>query len=98
MRISDWSSDVCSSDLGAQLDALAAERFERVSQQQPLGVGIEPGALDAARVDGAPDLQPPMVLGHPQKPRRPRDAPGRRSEEGRVGKGGVRTCRYRWSP
>src|SRR3546814_6117876 len=63
MRISDWSSDVCSSDLG--------------------GAAIERQLLDAAmraRVDRA--------------------AGGfvHRSEERRVGKECVSTCRSRWSP
>src|SRR3546814_7239786 len=41
MRISDWSSDVCSSDLGlqhlGQPHLLAAFQVRRVAQQQPVG-------------------------------------------------------------
>src|SRR3546814_10907868 len=59
MRISDWSSDVCSSDLAGRAAAAAGS-----------------GADDA----GADD-----------------EGPGR-SEERRVGKECVSTCRSRWSP
>src|SRR3546814_4157101 len=61
MRISDWSSDVCSSDLFSSLRATVASRsaMSRVTR--------------AARAVG-------------------------RSEERRVGKECVSTCRSRWSP
>src|SRR3546814_943439 len=63
MRISDWSSDVCSSDL-------------------PLAWPI----LASALMGMVPALQMPLsVLGY-------------RSEERRVGKECVSTCRSRWSP
>src|SRR3546814_2139262 len=42
MRISDWSSDVCSSDLGVLdrgLDAVAAQHLERAEQALALRVG-----------------------------------------------------------
>src|SRR3546814_2133068 len=61
MRISDWSSDVCSSDL------LAA----RADRLDPLG-------LDGDALAGAGGVG--------------------RSEERRVGKECVSTCRSRWSP
>src|SRR3546814_2062425 len=70
MRISDWSSDVCSSDLrfGApEVEALAAPAL------QGQLFGVEP--LD-------PLTLVTVVL---------------RSEERRVGKECVSTCRYRWS-
>src|SRR3546814_1733745 len=69
MRISDWSSDVCSSDLGAAT---------------PLGAAA--AALYALRDN----------MGHG-----PEDFSGiiqMRSEERRVGKECVSTCRSRWSP
>src|SRR3546814_18092225 len=73
MRISDWSSDVCSSDLVEQGKAFAEQQFARL-------VGIERwrGAQRRGRKDAA--------------------AHHRRSEERRVGKECVSTCRYRWSP
>src|SRR3546814_2606224 len=65
MRISDWSSDVCSSDLP------------------------HPGGLRRGRGGGARTALP----GECAAPIRPR-----RSEERRVGKECVSTCRSRWSP
>src|SRR3546814_3680342 len=87
MRISDWSSDVCSSDLphhdsdlarvGPDLAAQCrlSPRASLVSKRPVL-----PIARAASRVDGAPGLQTA------------------RSEERRVGKECVSTCRSRWSP
>src|SRR3546814_13453528 len=79
MRISDWSSDVCSSDLprrsglGARL--LALRRIFRVPGRRDAGVsGQDGGALPHA------------------------DQVAHRSEERRVGKECVSTCRSRWSP
>src|SRR3546814_12810123 len=95
MRISDWSSDVCSSDLVDQLldehglaDAGAAEQADLAA----LGVGSEEiDDLDAGDEDGA--------LGRlVDEQGRVRVDGGRRSEERRVGKECVRTCRSRWSP
>src|SRR3546814_3370098 len=74
MRISDWSSDVCSSDLRKReslprRDRVAVLRLDRVD-------GVEP-PLDAVALRLAEEL---------------------RSEERRVGKERVSTCRSRWSP
>src|SRR3546814_15477609 len=52
MRISDWSSDVCSSDLyldadraldagGEHVDAIADRRYEEVGQARPLHGGVQ---------------------------------------------------------
>src|SRR3546814_7398092 len=52
MRISDWSSDVCSSDLfGADVDFLVPNRFET-------GYGLSPAVVDlaCAHHGGKPDL------------------------------------------
>src|SRR3546814_8142558 len=69
MRISDWSSDVCSSDL---------KRGEDDSWHRGLhGSDSATASLDARRLRG-------------------RQA--ERSEERRVGKECVSTCRSRWSP
>src|SRR3546814_2192016 len=69
MRISDWSSDVCSSDLlfGARLVPLP-------------GLAVR---TDGRAISGF--LVPDLRL-------------SRRSEERRVGKECVSTCRSRWSP
>src|SRR3546814_12409694 len=80
MRISDWSSDVCSSDL------LGAEMF-----QHQLGV-VAAGFL----LDDSGDAR----RGKSRQQHRRLDLGGRnrRSEERRVGKECVSTCRSRWSP
>src|SRR3546814_5124846 len=89
MRISDWSSDVCSSDLlPAEGDAAAGERLgdqpeigERRADQEVAGrLGILGKRLDVAG-QGAGGLGQSV-----------------RSEERRVGKECVSTCRSRWSP
>src|SRR3546814_8349571 len=81
MRISDWSSDVCSSDLlfETAADAFAAEL-----------VGI---ILTGANDDGAAGLQAVAEAGGVAIVQQPS-----RSEERRVGKECVSTCRSRWSP
>src|SRR3546814_7021605 len=69
MRISDWSSDVCSSDLLPIGERRGGGRDER----------------ERAKGDGAPE-----EIGFHACPER--------SEERRVGKECVSTCRSRWSP
>src|SRR3546814_3222535 len=79
MRISDWSSDVCSSDL-LTLHALRA--------------------LEAADVILHDALVSPEILAL-ARPAARLEAVGKRagrSEERRVGKECVSTCRSRWSP
>src|SRR3546814_7118616 len=85
MRISDWSSDVCSSDLGAvnnQLTRGMAQAQDGVAIVDTRVVEIDIGRTIGARASGDDD-----VLGHQF-----------RSEERRVGKECVSTCRSRWSP
>src|SRR3546814_4778394 len=81
MRISDWSSDVCSSDLD-RLDA--CDQFAFLERLGQVVVGTEAKPLDLV-VEFA-------EAGQDQDRRL--DA---RSEERRVGKEGVSTCRSRWS-
>src|SRR3546814_7145350 len=74
MRISDWSSDVCSSDLAqafADHGQVVVGRFDRREAARPL-------QRMPARGEAALRQQ--------------------RSEERRVGKECVSTCRSRWSP
>src|SRR3546814_1320647 len=86
MRISDWSSDVCSSDLPPR----AHPRIYRPRQGQ-------------GRPVPADGLWPPRL--QKLRPARDRDAENgargvrraERSEERRVGKECVSTCRSRWS-
>src|SRR3546814_15599568 len=96
MRISDWSSDVCSSDLlarnefarmlresGADLSLIAS--FDRLSDSIA-GMRQSVSQMRMQRID---KLFAPL-------PRIVRDVA--RSEERRVGKESVSTCRSRWSP
>src|SRR3546814_1219552 len=80
MRISDWSSDVCSSDL-VRGDVLFLPRLERALFAAP-GVA----ALLERLLPG---------LGAEERLARLHQL---RSEERRVGKECVSTCRSRWSP
>src|SRR3546814_19730835 len=100
MRISDWSSDVCSSDLiGAGVD---------VARRQAVAAPVagEEGdfdAVDATDEEFVGRLAPGRVDGDPLRAlERIRcveaGAADDRSEERRVGQECVRTCRSRWSP
>src|SRR3546814_5068714 len=90
MRISDWSSDVCSSDLLDQHrdQRRVAEAGDADADQQraEAGEGIAP---ESGSHGGG-------LLGQGKRERRGMLA--HRSEESRVGKECVSTCRSRWSP
>src|SRR3546814_19041984 len=101
MRISDWSSDVCSSDLvhvarltghRAQGDLVRKCQGCLLTTAVRLAAGIAAclaafGCVDAVKPDTlAMDFDGVAV------------DPGCRSEERRVGKGCVSTGRSRWSP
>src|SRR3546814_8401991 len=84
MRISDWSSDVCSSDLVGWIFEARAPRDDAI----PLRVDRRARhrwRRDAAREAGEIGLRPLAAVGE-------------RSYERRVGQECVRTCRSRWSP
>src|SRR3546814_11687838 len=98
MRISDWSSDVCSSDLAG-----AAER----ALQQQLAVIVDPLAAGAGESDRG--QEEPVLVALQRRRWRVQHAQAVvhapaavqvqvRSEERRVGKECVCTCRSRWSP
>src|SRR3546814_1016850 len=87
MRISDWSSDVCSSDLkvAATTENLAASYPPPVPGMFNIGVLHTALEGNAAHANYAPcSLDELQAKG--------------RSEERRVGKECVSTCRSRWSP
>src|SRR3546814_20152280 len=89
MRISDWSSDVCSSDLH---NAPEAGRHRRKGGR----TSFPPRSIPPACLGGRA-LRPPLPLSVPSRRKKPR--PGsNRSEERRVGKECVSPCRTRWSP
>src|SRR3546814_13748617 len=105
MRISDWSSDVCSSDLDAG---------EFVSVIGPSGcgkstifnvlAGLESPTAGSVRVGTrATESEPATEVHTAYMPQKDLLFPWRsvldnRSEERRVGKECVRTCKSRWSP
>src|SRR3546814_20010677 len=95
MRISDWSSDVCSSDL-----VVEAHQLAEVGLHVLRGIELLPLARRDPQLAVAAEQQAVAVvaaaadLGHLA----PDHLQAFRSEERRVGKEGVRTCRSRWSP
>src|SRR3546814_1568514 len=96
MRISDWSSDVCSSDLGRQIYRRGHHQVAGCDPALPdrLGDDVVTGAMGKARQELGCLRQDPV--GHrPVEADRIRAA---RSEERRVGKEGGSTGRSRWSP
>src|SRR3546814_17870531 len=91
MRISDWSSDVCSSDL-ATLYELLQQLRQAVLEARTLKDDMQPRAEEALKETryayergryGYLELV---------------DAQRERSDKRRVGKECVSTCRSRWSP
>src|SRR3546814_19118211 len=89
MRISDWSSDVCSSDLA--------------KHRAGARIGHDT-TYDSMYLDGLEDAyEPGRLMGSfaeetAKQYQFTREAQDERSEERRVGKECVSTCRSRWSP
>src|SRR3546814_16939792 len=111
MRISDWSSDVCSSDLrqplGHQPGADLVETIEQSEPQERRRVVQRPPPerceLRFQRMAGlvreeAGRMQPPSLRRAKAIEAGPHFLRIARSEERRVGKERVRTCRSRWAP
>src|SRR3546814_11762624 len=106
MRISDWSSDVCSSDLLSEqgLGQAVGELLAAAGAEDLVTSAVVAGEPRHV-LDDALDLEVDL-LGHERRPLRDalRGRLGRgddvnlRSEERRVGTEGVRTCRTRWAP
>src|SRR3546814_9036291 len=85
MRISDWSSDVCSSDLRNREAALLADDT-LVGAPEDFGVDHPERPRGLALARHVAHDHPPRIA-HLRR---------RRSEERRVGKACVSTCRSRW--
>src|SRR3546814_6862004 len=92
LRISDWSSDVCSSDLGFRQPIFAESDLIDLYLWSGalLGLALRDPALQQSETAA---MLPTMEV---------EDYPARvarlRSEERRVGTECVSTCRYRWAP
>src|SRR3546814_19778917 len=97
MRISDWSSDVCSSDLKQQVPQLstkivkegyvrADEPEDETSEQSLIRIRLSQHDHRNGEVPGNDEEIRPFTGGR------------YRSDERRVGKECVSTCRSRWAP
>src|SRR3546814_12797091 len=94
MRISDWSSDVCSSDLGERGRSYRHDDVDRPQQRRAPAVAMGDAADDAGQ-DAVVDRSG-EALGFVHRGKGT-GGTGTRSEERRVGKECVSTCRSRWS-
>src|SRR3546814_9649110 len=88
LRISDWSSDVCSSDLTLHIPYVKKNLRQDIAvAAQNVGKDAGYGAFTGeVSADMLAEFGIPWVI------------TGHRSEERRVGKECVSTCRSRWSP
>src|SRR3546814_14018148 len=99
MRISDWSSDVCSSDLyavlvGQALDGLGeGDAVDLHQEGQDVAALLAPEAVEVAARRGHVEGRRLLVVEGAQALHR-----AARSEERRVGEECGSTCRSRWSP
>src|SRR3546814_973539 len=103
LRISDWSSDVCSSDLAARAGERSRclrHKLRVIRELHPRGqLRREVTTLLRQACGGRGYLrstQHPSASTWSQRVFTAR--PWERSEERRVGKEGVSTCRSRWAP
>src|SRR3546814_15358369 len=105
MRISDWSSDVCSSDLGKEKET--SEKDLTAALKATAAVFASLGASDAlialplnaaAERDAAWTINSYILNARDAAYRFDSLKSKKRSEERRLGKECVRTCRSRWSP
>src|SRR3546814_13378778 len=95
MRISDWSSDVCSSDLvAARVDALDDRAAAVVVEALP----HDANTLDLLRGQGGKIDVDEGARCHLHRQQRRQHLRAPRSEERRVGKECVMTFRSWWSP
>src|SRR3546814_17412772 len=100
MRISDWSSDVCSSDLKRLPEGTP---IVRVMTNTPALVDQAMTAISAGPHANSTHLALTEEMFKPlgatiRVPESQQDAVTASSEERRVGKECVSTCRSRWSP
>src|SRR3546814_16332407 len=102
MRISDWSSDVCSSDLSPFVRArgvFSHRRSHRCGAESAINISLSGGAGGPPRLMYVAGRISDRDIAAIRERTRIEDIVGEyRSEERRVGKEGVSTCRSRWSP
>src|SRR3546814_13292855 len=100
MRISDWSSDVCSSDLAelrGVFDAARDADYEELTREvRALCESEYVAAADVSRLRKR--LNEIAAIDFFGAHGRQATEAAIRSDERRVGNERVRTCRYRWSP
>src|SRR3546814_2542751 len=99
MRISDWSSDVCSSDLsalvgnGPPVAGLDNQVAACPDEGKQVGDGVSGIEKMLEHIECGDD-----IIRSPGPHHTRIELPDDRSEERRVGKECVSTCRSRWSP
>src|SRR3546814_11535063 len=108
MRISDWSSDVCSSDLWPECDASSGTIYpSQGNRQNPRNMLVFRGFCSELSEGVSHNLTPKRAIKNAIMARLFGVSFARwpvrlescdRSEERRVGKECVSTCRSRWSP
>src|SRR3546814_12691080 len=103
MRISDWSSDVCSSDLGPYSQAVACGPGKTVYLSGQIGLEPGTGELVSENFEGQvrqsfANMQAVIEAAGGTLDSIVKLTLFLRSEERRVGKECVSTCRSRWSP
>src|SRR3546814_12332493 len=97
MRISDWSSDVCSSDLAPFMGRIISETSYCLLV--PLGSPIDSWTLNIPyHYLYGPMFYPAGVHPYPRENSQTQAIAESRSEERRVGKECVSTCRSRCAP
>src|SRR3546814_15077114 len=97
MRISDWSSDVCSSDLPSSVNNQEASLIQLLEPDRS-AITCRSQAVDDAVVLVLDVTVEQPSLAKLAEPLLQEVEVIRRSEERRVGKECVSTCRSRWSP
>src|SRR3546814_7291279 len=91
LRISDWSSDVCSSDLGVASTRSSRARMAIRPRSERLAIlPVSPGSDEFGHT--------PLLPRHRSRYLERASSGFSRSEERRVGNECVSTCRSRWSP
>src|SRR3546814_16249329 len=98
MRISDWSSDVCSSDLSiSPVEGKYDTAIDRESAEELLAAKAEQAQAAAIEAKAQVEADKQAAIAAKEQAKR-KAAEERRSEERRGGKERVRTCRYGVSP